>query len=271
MSNTTKVVWVTGAAAGLGRAICQAFTDQGYCVVASDIRVDKRETKHPAERLLACDVTQQPSVNDAVKTIRDHYGRLDILINNAGIIDYFSVAESDPEKSIHHFQVNCFGALRTTHAALDLLSQSQGRVINISSESWRLRTPFQIYQSSKLALEGMSDVLRRELAQLGIQVATIRPGAINTRLFHALDDIQNPHPDAELSPAFERFAETLSSHAPTRLSSPEAVANLVLKAGTVKRMKPHYTINNMISLKIMSWLPTRWADRIIQHMLKQKQ
>lgn len=270
MNKEPKVVWVTGAAAGLGRAICQAFTHCGHQVVATDIDREKLATDHPSDFQHSCDVTQPPSITKTIDAIQEKYGRLDILINNAGIIDYFSVAESDPEKSIHHFQVNSFGALRTTHAALDLLIQSQGRVINISSESWRLRTPFQIYQSSKLALEGISDVLRRELAQLGIQVTTIRPGAIDTQLFHELSDIKNPHPDARLSPAFDQFAGMLGKNAPSKLSSPETVAKLVIKAGTAKRMKPHYTINNMMSLKIMSWLPTAWADRIMQIMLKEK-
>lgn len=262
-----RVVLVTGAAGGLGRAICEAFHARGDTVVATD--VDASPLADLAERMVVAslDVTDQQAVDAAAALVRQRFGRLDVLVNNAGLMAYFPVAETPPDALIKHFEVNAFGGLRLTHACLDLLVAAGGRVLNISSESWRLRTPFQIYQTTKLTVEGISDVLRRELVHLGVDVATIRPGAIDTELFHAMDDISNPVPDSRLEAPFERFSAMLKRNPPARRSRPEAVADVVWRAASDRRRRPHYQINNMPSLKLMSWLPTRWADWLLARIL----
>lgn len=267
----SPVVLVTGAGKGLGRAIVQQFSDQGWVVLATDVDSDALfKLAQEIPRILTCtlDVTDSESVKHVSQYLETHCGCLDALINNAGIIGYFPVSEIEPEVLISHFQINTFGAVRTTQACLDLLVASKGRVINISSESYRLRTPFQVYQSSKLALEGLSDVLRRELSHLDVQVTTIRPGAINTELFAAMHEIQNPVENSRLTSPFERFRSMLERNAPKRLSEPEAVARLVYRAATDRRMRPHYEINNMLSLKFMSLLPTAVADWLIKRLLR---
>ena len=163
--------------------------------------------------------------------------------------------------------MNTLGALRTTHACLDLLAASHGRVINVTSESYRFRSPFQIYQTTKLALEGLSDVLRRELAPLGVQVATVRPGAIDTDLFRAMTDVTNPVPDSRLARPFARFARGLAKRPPARVSSPDEVAAVVVRAATADRMRPHYAINNMLTLRVAAALPTRVSDAAVARIL----
>lgn len=263
----SRVVLVTGAGRGLGRAICEAFHAGGDDVIATD--ADAELLADLTGRMITAelDVTDQRAADAAASLVRTRFGRLDVLVNNAGLIGYFPVAETDPDVLIKHFEVNAFGALRLTHACLDLLVPAGGRVLNISSESWRLRTPFQIYQSTKLALEGISDVLRRELAHLGVHVATIRPGAINTELFHAMHDIRNPVPESRLQKPFDRFVERLSANPPAKRSEPDEVAALVCRAATDHRRRAHYTINNMLGLKLVSWLPVRWADRLLRRWL----
>ena len=192
---------------------------------------------------------------------------MDVLVNNAGLIGYFPVAEVDPETVIRHFQVNTFGALRTVHGFLDLLVAARGRVVNVTSESYRFRNPFQVYQSTKLALEGLSDVLRRELAPLGVRVATVRPGAIDTELFHAMDAIENPVPDSRLAKPFARFARALSRRPPKKVSSPEQVAAVVVRAATDARPRAHYEINNMFALRVAAVLPPRATDAAMARML----
>jgi len=262
----TQTVLITGAAHGLGRAMVERFLSAGWQVIASDIDSAPLAQLAQSERLsiVELDVTDPVSIKDALQSVPD---RLDLLINNAGIIGYFPVAETDPETIIKHFQINSFGSLRLTHACLNRLAAAQGRVLNISSESFCLRTPFQIYQTTKLTLEGISDVLRRELVHLGIAVATIRPGAIRTELFDALHHIENPAPNAKLSPKFERFVRFLGKQAPSRLYSPEQVAEFIYRASTAKRLKPHYQINNMLGLKLLAALPDRLADFIIRTLL----
>lgn len=262
-----RIVLVTGAGRGLGRAICETFHARGDHVIATDVDAALLTDLDGRMQVTTLDVTNQKAVNAVAGRIRADFGRLDVLVNNAGLILYASVAETDPDTLIKHFEVNTFGGLRLTHACLDLLATASGRVINISSESWRLRTPFQIYQTTKLAVEGLSDVLRRELIHLGVGVATVRPGAIDTDLFHAMDHISNPIPDSRLATPFERFAASLARNPPSKHSQPEEVAAVVYRAATDRRCKPHYQINNMPILKVLSWLPTRWADWLLQRAL----
>lgn len=266
---TAPVVLVTGAGGGLGRAICERFHAGGYVVVATDVSVARLADLDGRARIITAslDVTDPQSVKGIASLVDAQCGRLDVLVNNAGIIGFFPVAEIDPDELIRHFQINSFGALRVTHACLDLLVAKGGRVLNISSESYRLRTPFQIYQSTKLALEGISDVLRRELVHLGVHVATIRPGAIDTELFHAMDSIDNPVENSRLVKPFAKFSGRLARNPPSKLSSPDAVATLVYRAATDKRRRAHYQINNMLTLRVLNWLPVRWTDWLLRKFL----
>jgi NAD(P)-dependent dehydrogenase (short-subunit alcohol dehydrogenase family) len=263
---TARVALVTGAGGGLGRAICRALADAGFTVIATD-RTAGLVREVEGCRPHALDVTDAASVAAAATLVRAEFGRLDVLVNNAGIIGYFPVAEADPEEVIRHFQVNTFGSLRTVHAFLDLLAASRGRVINVTSESYRFRTPFQPYQTTKLALEGLSDVLRRELAPIGVRVATVRPGAIETELFRAMSAIAPPAEGSRLAPSFARFARALAGRPPKRVSAPEDVAAVVLRAATDRRPRPHYAINNMLALRIAALLPARLADAVVARIL----
>lgn len=263
-----RVVLITGAGRGLGRAVCEAFLADGDTVIAADLDVTGLDDIADSLVAVTLDVTDQEAVNAVAARIREEFGRLDVLVNNAGLINFVPVSEIDPDVLIKHFEVNAFGGLRLTHACLDLLVAAGGRVINISSESWRFRTPFQIYQSTKLAVEGISDVLRRELVHLGVHVATVRPGAIETDLFHAMDHISNPVMDSRLAEPFDKFAESLANNPPAKRSKPAEVAAIVHRAATEPRRRAHYEINNMWTLKLASGLPTRLADWLVRRMLR---
>ena len=262
------VVLVTGAGRGLGRAVCERFRADGYVVVATDREPSLLADLDEGYVTSALDVTDPAAIDAVVRRITDELGRLDVVVNNAGVIAYFPVAEMDPDAVIRHFEINAFGALRVVHACLDLLVESRGRVVNVTSESYRLRTPFQIYQSTKLALEGISDVLRRELAVLGVHVATVRPGAIATELFHAMDTIENPVPDGRLAGPFASFVRGLAKNKPTSVSTPAEVAAVVHRAATDPRRRPHYEINNMRALKVAAALPPRMVDVGLRRMIR---
>ena len=261
----TPVALVTGAGGGLGRATCRALRAAGFTVVATDLAADLVAEFDGIDGYYVAELDVTDTA--AAKALASRLKRLDVLVNAAGIIGYFPVVEVDPETVIRHFEVNTFGALRTVHACLDPLVASRGRVINVSSESYRFRNPFQAYQTTKLALEGLSDVLRRELAPLGVHVSTVRPGAIDTELFRAMISIANPVPDSRLAKPFARFARGLARRPPKRVSRPEDVAAVIVRAATERRPKTHYAINNMLALRIAAALPARVSDAVVARIL----
>jgi NAD(P)-dependent dehydrogenase (short-subunit alcohol dehydrogenase family) len=260
---SSRVALVTGAGGGLGSATCRALRDRGFHVVATDRSVELLDAFAglAGYTLLALDVTDTAAAHEVAARVHTEFGRLDALVNNAGMIGYFPTVEMDPEVLIRHFQVNTFGAVRTVHALLDLLVKSRGRVINVTSESYRFRNPFQIYQTTKLALEGLSDVQRRELAGLGVHVTTVRPGAINTELFSAMAAIENPVADSMLAKPFSRFARMLATRPPSKVSEPAEVAAVIARAATEPKPRAHYEINNMRRLKIAAALPESLTDK----------
>ena len=270
MTDKQSIALITGAGRGLGRAVADNLLQQGYTVVATDYSPALLEGYAGLENVVTrvMDVTSAESVSAVANYLQNTFGRLDVLINNAGIIDYGPVTERDPEDTIRLFQVNTFGSLRVVHACLDLLEKAKGRVVCVTSESYRLRPPFQAYQPSKLALEGLADVMRRELAHLDIHVATVRPGAIKTELFESMNHIENPVPEGRLAAPFKRFTDMLLKSPPTRVSTPEQVAAVVARAAREKKPRPHYEINNMLSMKIANLLPKRWVDALLHRTLR---
>lgn len=270
MTDKQSIALITGAGRGLGRAVADNLLQQGYTVVATDYSSALLEGYAGLANVVTrvMDVTSAESVSAVANYLQNTFGRLDVLINNAGIIDYGPVTERDPEDTIRLFQVNTFGSLRVVHACLDLLEKAKGRVVCVTSESYRLRPPFQAYQPSKLALEGLADVMRRELAHLDIHVATVRPGAIKTELFESMNHIKNPVPEGRLAAPFKRFTDMLLKSPPTRVSTPEQVAAVVVRAASDKKRRPHYEINNMLSMKIANLLPKRWVDALLHRTLR---
>lgn len=265
---TSRVALVTGAGGGLGSSTCRALHAAGFHVVATDRTADLLAAFQDRDgyAALPLDVTETGAARALADEVRSSLGRLDVLINNAGIIGYFPTVEMDPEVVVGHFQVNTFGALRTVHAFLGLLVEARGRVVNVTSESYRFRNPFQIYQTTKLALEGLSDVQRRELAPLGVHVATVRPGAIRTELFTAMAHIENPVPDGRLAKPFGRFARMLAKRPPSKVSEPEEVAAVIVRAATEAKRRAHYEINNMRGLRVAAILPASVTDRTFRKL-----
>ena len=96
----------------------------------------------------------------------------------------------------------------------------------------------------------------------------MRPGAMDTALFRAMEAITNPLPKARTAAGFDRFVRALARRRPTKVSSPDEVAGLILRAATARRMRPHYEINNMLALRVAALLPPRLVDRMLAGALR---
>jgi len=258
-------VLVTGAGRGLGRAIAERFYKNGYHVVATDYDAGLLSDLDGQEgyTIAALDVTNDEAADAVATMIDDKLGRLDVLVNNAGINSFYPVCEAPTPMTVNTFNINTFGPLRTIRACLDLLTESTGRIVNVSSESAPLRTPFQSYASSKMALEALSDAMRRELTLMGVHLALVRPGAIKTELFDDIHHLQNAVENSRFERFFGRFAKGVARRVPKNPSPPEDVAAVVYEAATDTKKKVLYRINNDLTLRILSRLPSKLLDKLL--------
>ena len=183
--------FITGASRGLGRAFADAALDRGDRVVAASrtIATDDFDEKH-ADRLLALtlDVTDRAAVIAAVATAVEHFGRLDIVVNNAGTLSMGMIEEFTEAEARAQFEVNLFGALWVSQAVLPhLRAQRAGHIVQVSSIAALGGFPSTgLYSASKFALEGMSEALAMEAAAFDIKVSIVQPGGYWTDLYTSL-------------------------------------------------------------------------------------
>jgi NAD(P)-dependent dehydrogenase (short-subunit alcohol dehydrogenase family) len=187
MSISSTPVWfITGCSTGLGRALATLIVQRGWraVVTARDVSSVADIVRGAEDRAiaLALDVTKQADIDAAVATARAKFGRIDVLVNNAGY-GYQATAEEGVDAEIRaQFDANVFGLFAMTRAVLPLMrEQRSGNVINISSVAGFIGFPGSgYYAASKHAVEGWSDSLRAELQPLGIGVTCVEPGPFRT-------------------------------------------------------------------------------------------
>lgn len=226
MSSAARAWFVTGAGRGLGRAIAVAALERGDRVAATardlDALADLRAAWGDALVPLRLDVTDAVAARQAVAMAHERLDRLDVVVNNAGYGLFGHVEELSPQQLRDQLDVNLFGALHVTQAALPYLrEQGSGHVVQVSSSSGVAAWPgLGGYHASKWALEGLSDALAQEVAPFGITVTLVEPGPVDTGWS------EGSAVRAEPLPAYDD-ARAAAWH-PPGASTPEAVARVVL-------------------------------------------
>jgi NAD(P)-dependent dehydrogenase (short-subunit alcohol dehydrogenase family) len=182
----SKVWLVTGSSRGLGLALAKAVLAAGHRLVATARKPDdlRELVERHGERVLpvALDVTNPAAARDAVAAATSAFGRLDVVVNNAGYANVSSIEDMKEDDLRAQIETNLFGVVNVTRAALPVLrAQRGGHVIQISSIGGRRGSPgLSAYQTAKWGIEGFSEVLARETGPLGIRVTIVEPGGIRT-------------------------------------------------------------------------------------------
>lgn len=188
-----KVVVVTGGSRGIGLAIARACAGEGASIAMVGRHAD---ALHRASRriagdiqTIAADITQPKHVGRVFGRIRERFGRIDALVNNAGVFTYKPFVRTTLADWRRNIETNLTAVFLTTRAALPLFARSQGpHLVNILSVSSREAVPkCSAYTASKFGALGLTRVLRQELRELGIRVTAVLPGATNTRLMDEFD------------------------------------------------------------------------------------
>src|SRR5258707_9540776 len=180
-------VWlITGSSRGLGRALAQAVLDHGHKLVATARNpaqfADLPERYGDQVRTVALDVTDEQAANSAIKAASEAFGRLDVLVNNAGYGNISSIEETSLADFREQIETNLFGVINVTKAAIPLMrEQRSGHIIQISSVGGRLTPSGRgAYAAAKAGVGAFSEVLAKEVGPLGIKVTMVEPGGFRT-------------------------------------------------------------------------------------------
>ena len=231
--STPKTIVITGASSGIGKATARLFLEKGWNVVATmrNPAAEKDLKEGPRLKLVALDVQNPEAPKVAVAAAIKAFGRIDAWLNNAGYGAFGPVEAGTPEQIRRQYEVNVFGLIACVQAvAPHFRVNKAGVLINVSSIGGIMTVPaFSVYNSTKFAVEGLSEGLWYELGAFGVKVKVIEPGAIKTEFGGRSADVW----DVSRVPAYAPFMDKVNAARAKytqNSSSPELVAEVIYKA-----------------------------------------
>ena len=269
----SKVVLVTGASAGIGKATAIYLAQQGYKVYGAARRIEKMQELTPfGITPLALDVTQEDSITACVNHILSEAGSLDVLVNNAGFGSYGAIEDVPLKTARYQLEVNVFGAMRLTQLVLPAMRTNKyGKIVNVTSVGGKHAFPLGgWYHASKFALEGLSDSLRNEVKRFGIDVIVIEPGATKSEWGSiALDSLTQVSGHTAYQDLAAKTHQAFSQNE-DQTPEPLVIAKLIKQGIEAKNPKTRYWGGYMASplLFLGKILPDKLLDKLIMSQLK---
>ena len=263
-AKTGQVALVTGASSGIGEAAADELLGAGFNVYGTSRKAAAGENRNGIV-FLPLDVTNDESVAAVVREVLERSGRIDVLVNNAGLGIAGAAEESSIKQARALFDTNLFGSIRMTRAVLpQMREQGSGRVINVSSVLGLVPAPFgALYAATKHAIEGYSESLDHEVREYGIRVLLVEPAYTRTS-FDA-----NAIPADEPLPLYERrrgVQDVVLAEAIKDGDEPSVVGETIVAAATDTRPKLRYpagTLARRVS-KLRRYAPSNLFDRQIR-------
>ncbi|MFC6731994.1 MULTISPECIES: SDR family oxidoreductase [unclassified Haladaptatus] len=262
----TKTVLITGCSSGIGRATAQEFLDTEWEVYATARDTEDIEGLETAGAHTArLDVTRSAHVERVVERIVEEQGRIDCLVNNAGYGKLGPVEDVTPQEAQQQFDVNVFGPHRLIRSVLPhMREEGDGTIINVSSVLGRISMPGTgIYSGSKFALEAMSDALRVEVDEFGIDVVLVEPGPVKTKFNDRVEDeLDELERTAAYEGFYELFDDTVLIGSDTfGAVTPERVAEDIVEAAFSPNPHTRYQVGKPAELgEYARFIPANWID-----------
>lgn len=255
-----KTIFITGASSGIGKATVELFSKNGWQVAATMRTPEKSKEleKLAGVKLYQLDVQEEASIDKAINAAIKDFGKIDVLLNNAGFgaIGVFEAAT--PEQIKHQFDTNVFGVMNVTRAILPHFRKNKaGKILTVSSVGGRVTFPiYSLYHSTKWAVEGFMESLHYELRPFGIQIKLIEPGPIKTDFYGRSQEL---HKKPELK-AYDRYMDIVYGNvaaAGANAQGPEVVAAKIWKAANDSSSKMRYPVggNAPVLIALKRYLP----------------
>lgn len=247
MSTQPSLVWlVTGCSSGFGRSIAEHLLTNGQKVVVTARKTDKiADLAQLGDAfVLPLDVVNRQQCVEVVAQAEKHFGRIDVLVNNAGIGYFAAIEETEEDQARNLFEVNFFGAANAIHAVLPgMRSRRSGFIVNLTSIGGLSGfAAVGYYTASKFALEGLSDTLRLEVEPLGLKVMTVEPSGFRTEWAGSSNETTAPIPDYDGTAGAARRAYHASVG--KQAGDPKRAAAAIFQAVTADNPPHHLLLGN---------------------------
>lgn len=264
-----KVVLITGGSSGIGKSVGEFLLEKGFTVYGTS-RNPQKISNHPF-KLVALDVTDVETIDAAINEVISNEGRLDVLVNNAGMGITGPIEETPTEEMRNVFNTNLFGAIDVMKAVLpQMRTQKSGLIINVTSIAGYMGLPFRgIYSATKGALEIVTEAIRMEVKSFGIQVTNVAPGDFATNIasgrYHT--------PVFENSPYKKTYQENLNlmdAHVDSG-SDPMEMATAIYKIIQTPNPKIHYKVGDFMqkfSIVLKKVLPDKMYEKLLMNHYK---
>ena len=264
-----KVILITGGSSGIGKSVGEFLTEKGFIVYGTSRNASK--IKNHSFKLVSLDVNNNETIINAVKEVIAIEGRLDVLVNNAGMGITGPIEETPTDEMRAVFETNFFGAIQVMKAVLpQMRKQESGLIINVTSIAGYMGLPFRgIYSATKGALEIVTEAIRMEVKGFGVEVTNVAPGDFATNIasgrYHT--------PVFEDSPYKKQYQENLDlmdSHVDSG-SDPIEMAEAIFKIINTKKPKIHYKVGEFMqkfSIFLKNILPDKVYEKLLMNHYK---
>jgi short-subunit dehydrogenase len=265
----SKVVLITGGSSGIGKSVGEFLTSNGFMVYGTS-RTPSNIKNHPF-KLVALDVRDVTTIKNAVAEVIKNEGRLDVLINNAGMGITGPIEETPTAEMRNVFETNFFGAIEVMKAVLpQMRQQKSGLIINVTSIAGYMGLPFRgIYSATKGALEIVTEAIRMEVRGFGIEVTNVAPGDFATNI--ASGRYHTPvFEDSPYKEIYQSNLNLMDAHVDSG-SNPIEMAEAIYKIINTKKPKIHYKVGDFMqkfSITLKKIVPDKVYEKLLMNHYK---